>query len=88
MGLTLASCVGEGFFSLLYIFLQFLFLWINNNFFLLSPFLHLSSQCSNASPTGIVLTAVVALTYQAAILFEGPFTEEIYRQRMRGSKQQ
>uniref|UniRef100_A0A8C7JGW4 Phosphatidylethanolamine N-methyltransferase n=1 Tax=Oncorhynchus kisutch TaxID=8019 RepID=A0A8C7JGW4_ONCKI len=35
----------------------------------------------NASPVGLVLTAVVAISYQVAIIFEGPFTEEIYRQR-------
>ncbi|XP_052346714.1 phosphatidylethanolamine N-methyltransferase isoform X1 [Oncorhynchus keta] len=35
----------------------------------------------NASPVGLVLTAVVAISYQVAIIFEGPFTEDIYRQR-------
>uniref|UniRef100_A0A6Q2Z6C0 Phosphatidylethanolamine N-methyltransferase n=1 Tax=Esox lucius TaxID=8010 RepID=A0A6Q2Z6C0_ESOLU len=35
----------------------------------------------NASPVGLVLTAVVALSYKVAIFFEGPFTEDIYRQR-------
>uniref|UniRef100_A0AAZ3SFG2 Uncharacterized protein n=1 Tax=Oncorhynchus tshawytscha TaxID=74940 RepID=A0AAZ3SFG2_ONCTS len=35
----------------------------------------------NASPVGLVLTVVVAISYQVAIIFEGPFTEDIYRQR-------
>ncbi|XP_055759869.1 phosphatidylethanolamine N-methyltransferase isoform X4 [Salvelinus fontinalis] len=35
----------------------------------------------NASPVGLVLTAVVAISYKVAIIFEGPFTEDIYRQR-------
>lgn len=35
----------------------------------------------NASPVGVVLTGVVAVTYKVAIAYEGPFTEEIYRQR-------
>ncbi|XP_026539015.1 phosphatidylethanolamine N-methyltransferase [Notechis scutatus] len=33
----------------------------------------------NASPVGLVLTVVVALCYTVALLYEGPFTEEIYR---------
>ncbi|XP_007433711.1 phosphatidylethanolamine N-methyltransferase [Python bivittatus] len=35
----------------------------------------------NASPVGLVLTMVVALCYTIALLYEGPFTEEIYRQK-------
>ncbi|XP_037019143.2 phosphatidylethanolamine N-methyltransferase isoform X4 [Artibeus jamaicensis] len=35
----------------------------------------------HASPAGLLLTAVVALTYVVAILYEGPFTAEIYRQK-------
>ncbi|XP_063171206.1 phosphatidylethanolamine N-methyltransferase isoform X2 [Candoia aspera] len=35
----------------------------------------------NASPVGLVLTAAVALCYAVALLYEGPFTEEIYRQK-------
>ncbi|XP_077481378.1 phosphatidylethanolamine N-methyltransferase isoform X1 [Stigmatopora argus] len=34
-----------------------------------------------ASPTGLVLSALVALVYKLAIGFEGPFTERIYRER-------
>ncbi|XP_005414027.1 PREDICTED: phosphatidylethanolamine N-methyltransferase isoform X2 [Chinchilla lanigera] len=35
----------------------------------------------HASPTGLLLTAVVALVYVVAILYEEPFTAEIYRQK-------
>ncbi|XP_062968581.1 phosphatidylethanolamine N-methyltransferase isoform X2 [Cynocephalus volans] len=35
----------------------------------------------NASPTGLLLTAVVAFIYVVAILYEEPFTAEIYRQK-------
>ncbi|KAK2490145.1 hypothetical protein MC885_007396 [Smutsia gigantea] len=35
----------------------------------------------HASPTGLLLTAVVALIYVAALLYEEPFTAEIYRQK-------
>ncbi|XP_077172179.1 phosphatidylethanolamine N-methyltransferase isoform X2 [Paroedura picta] len=34
-----------------------------------------------ASPAGLLLTAVVALCYTIALRYEGPFTEEIYRQK-------
>ncbi|XP_062330919.1 phosphatidylethanolamine N-methyltransferase isoform X1 [Osmerus eperlanus] len=42
---------------------------------------YLGLALMNASPVGVILTAVVAITYQVAIIFEGPFTENIYRQR-------
>uniref|UniRef100_A0AAY5JXE5 Phosphatidylethanolamine N-methyltransferase n=1 Tax=Esox lucius TaxID=8010 RepID=A0AAY5JXE5_ESOLU len=42
---------------------------------------YLGLALMNASPVGLVLTAVVALSYKVAIFFEGPFTEDIYRQR-------
>ncbi|XP_037664530.1 phosphatidylethanolamine N-methyltransferase isoform X3 [Choloepus didactylus] len=35
----------------------------------------------HASPTGLLLTAVVALAYVVALQFEEPFTAEIYRQK-------
>ncbi|KAM5263487.1 phosphatidylethanolamine N-methyltransferase [Ctenodactylus gundi] len=35
----------------------------------------------HASPTGLLLTVVVALVYMVAILYEEPFTAEIYRQK-------
>ncbi|XP_051876907.1 phosphatidylethanolamine N-methyltransferase [Pristis pectinata] len=42
---------------------------------------HLGLAIINASPTGLVLTAWVAAVYKVAILFERPFTEEVYRQK-------
>ncbi|XP_042197189.1 phosphatidylethanolamine N-methyltransferase [Callorhinchus milii] len=35
----------------------------------------------HASPAGLVLTVWVAAVYKIAIMIEGPFTEEIYRQK-------
>ncbi|MBW03583.1 Phosphatidylethanolamine N-methyltransferase, partial [Eschrichtius robustus] len=35
----------------------------------------------HASPAGLLLTTVVALIYTVAILYEEPFTAEIYRQK-------
>ncbi|XP_037347992.1 phosphatidylethanolamine N-methyltransferase isoform X1 [Talpa occidentalis] len=35
----------------------------------------------NASPAGLLLTMVVALIYVIALLYEEPFTAEIYRQK-------
>ncbi|XP_032287965.1 phosphatidylethanolamine N-methyltransferase isoform X3 [Phoca vitulina] len=35
----------------------------------------------HASPTGLLLTAVVALVYMVAILYEEPFTTQIYQQK-------
>lgn len=39
-----------------------------------------------ASPVGLVLTAIVAVAYKVAITFEGPFTEQIYRERSQRRK--
>ncbi|KAM6964042.1 phosphatidylethanolamine N-methyltransferase [Tautogolabrus adspersus] len=39
-----------------------------------------------ASPVGLVLTALVAVVYSVAIRFEGPFTEQIYAERIHHSK--
>ncbi|XP_066545568.1 phosphatidylethanolamine N-methyltransferase isoform X2 [Amia ocellicauda] len=47
---------------------------------------YLGLALMHASPIGVVLTAVVAASYRIAIMFEGPFTEEIYRQKIRCSK--
>ncbi|XP_051529526.1 phosphatidylethanolamine N-methyltransferase-like isoform X2 [Myxocyprinus asiaticus] len=41
---------------------------------------YLGLALMNASPIGVVLTAVVGLSYRIAIAYEGPFTEEMYRQ--------
>ncbi|XP_069501828.1 phosphatidylethanolamine N-methyltransferase [Ambystoma mexicanum] len=40
----------------------------------------------NASPAGLALTAVVAICYKVALMYEGPFTEEIYQQREKSRK--
>ncbi|KAJ7987686.1 hypothetical protein DPEC_G00329050 [Dallia pectoralis] len=47
---------------------------------------YLGLALMNASPVGLVLTAVVVISYKVAIFFEGPFTEEIYRQRAQSCK--
>ncbi|KAJ3608376.1 hypothetical protein NHX12_025424 [Muraenolepis orangiensis] len=39
-----------------------------------------------ASPVGLVLTAVVFISYKVAIVFEGPFTQQIYRERSQRCK--
>ncbi|XP_028263832.1 phosphatidylethanolamine N-methyltransferase [Parambassis ranga] len=39
-----------------------------------------------ASPVGLVLTAIVAVVYKVAIMYEGPFTEQIYRERSQRHK--
>ncbi|KAM4524901.1 phosphatidylethanolamine N-methyltransferase [Odontesthes bonariensis] len=39
-----------------------------------------------ASPAGLVLTVIVAVAYKVAIRFEGPFTEQIYRERSQRRK--
>ncbi|XP_051523265.1 phosphatidylethanolamine N-methyltransferase isoform X1 [Myxocyprinus asiaticus] len=47
---------------------------------------YLGLALMNASPIGVVLAAVVGLSYRIAIVYEGPFTEEIYRQRSQRCK--
>ncbi|CAH2307743.1 phosphatidylethanolamine N-methyltransferase [Pelobates cultripes] len=47
---------------------------------------YLGLALTNASPAGLVLTAVVAVVYKVAIAFEGPFTEEIYRKKAESGK--
>nr|XP_015215412.1 PREDICTED: phosphatidylethanolamine N-methyltransferase isoform X3 [Lepisosteus oculatus]XP_015215413.1 PREDICTED: phosphatidylethanolamine N-methyltransferase isoform X3 [Lepisosteus oculatus] len=51
-----------------------------------STAIYLGLALMNASPAGVVLTSVVAAAYKIAIMFEGPFTEEIYRQRISSEK--
>ncbi|XP_040924408.2 phosphatidylethanolamine N-methyltransferase isoform X2 [Betta splendens] len=41
-----------------------------------------------ASPVGVILTAIVAIVYKVAIRFEGPFTEQIYRERAQRHKRE
>ncbi|XP_056390085.1 phosphatidylethanolamine N-methyltransferase isoform X2 [Hyla sarda] len=40
----------------------------------------------NSSPAGLLLSALVALCYKVAILFEGTFTEKIYRNKAKAKK--
>ncbi|KAM4698154.1 phosphatidylethanolamine N-methyltransferase [Rhinophrynus dorsalis] len=47
---------------------------------------YLGLALMHSSPAGLILTAVVALVYKVAILFEGPFTEEIYRKKEASKK--
>ncbi|KAG8433360.1 hypothetical protein GDO86_017586 [Hymenochirus boettgeri] len=47
---------------------------------------YLGLALMSSSPAGLILTAVVALTYKVAILFEGPFTENIYRKKEESEK--
>ncbi|XP_035255075.1 phosphatidylethanolamine N-methyltransferase isoform X1 [Anguilla anguilla] len=49
---------------------------------------YLGLALMNASPVGIVLSAVVGVSYQVAIKYEGPFTEQIYRQSKGCSKRE
>ncbi|XP_048351450.1 phosphatidylethanolamine N-methyltransferase [Sphaerodactylus townsendi] len=51
-----------------------------------STIIYLGWAIMLASPAGLLLTAVVALCYTIALRFEGPFTEEIYRQKEARSK--
>lgn len=47
---------------------------------------YLGLALMNASPIGMVLSAVVAVSYKVAIAYEGPFTQEIYRRRSQRCK--
>lgn len=47
---------------------------------------YLGLALMNASPVGVILTAVVYLSYKVAVAYEGPFTEEIYRRRSQRCK--
>nr|XP_033770835.1 phosphatidylethanolamine N-methyltransferase isoform X2 [Geotrypetes seraphini] len=51
-----------------------------------STAIYLGWSLMNACPAGLILTAIVALAYKIAILFEGPFTEEIYRLKQNSAK--
>ncbi|XP_039631428.1 phosphatidylethanolamine N-methyltransferase isoform X1 [Polypterus senegalus] len=46
-----------------------------------STAIYLGLALMNASPAGMILTCLVAVAYKVAISFEGPFTEEVYRQK-------
>uniref|UniRef100_G1MZ29 Phosphatidylethanolamine N-methyltransferase n=1 Tax=Meleagris gallopavo TaxID=9103 RepID=G1MZ29_MELGA len=51
-----------------------------------STAVYLGWSLMHASPAGLLLTAVVAISYTIAVLYEGPFTEEIYRQKQKAAK--
>ncbi|XP_062999242.1 phosphatidylethanolamine N-methyltransferase isoform X1 [Elgaria multicarinata webbii] len=51
-----------------------------------STTIYLGWSIMHASPAGLVLTVMVALCYTIALHYEGPFTEEIYRQKATKSK--
>jgi len=40
-----------------------------------------------ASPAGLLISLIVGLTYKIALSFEGPFTDEIYKQHAATKKQ-
>ncbi|KAJ7305972.1 hypothetical protein JRQ81_010338 [Phrynocephalus forsythii] len=46
-----------------------------------STIIYFGWSIMHASLAGVLLTAVVALCYMIALRYEGPFTEEIYRQK-------
>ncbi|KYO30788.1 phosphatidylethanolamine N-methyltransferase [Alligator mississippiensis] len=47
---------------------------------------YLGWSIMHASPAGLLLTALVAISYAVAMQYEGPFTEEIYRQKQKAAK--
>ncbi|XP_047613049.1 phosphatidylethanolamine N-methyltransferase isoform X2 [Phacochoerus africanus] len=60
---------------------RFPFSVLDNPMYWGSTAVYLGWALMHASPAGLLLTLVVAATYKLAILFEEPFTAEIYRQR-------
>ncbi|XP_061455740.1 phosphatidylethanolamine N-methyltransferase isoform X3 [Rhineura floridana] len=68
--------------------------WGSSTIYLGWSIMHFGKHCleiciakfTHASPAGLILTAVVALCYAVALLYEGPFTEEIYHQKATKSK--
>uniref|UniRef100_UPI00398F2D59 phosphatidylethanolamine N-methyltransferase isoform X2 n=1 Tax=Pristiophorus japonicus TaxID=55135 RepID=UPI00398F2D59 len=66
--------------------LSFPFNIMDNPMYWGSTLVYLGWAIMNASPTGLILTAWVAAVYKVAILFERPFTEEVYRQKEKAMK--
>ncbi|XP_055263449.1 phosphatidylethanolamine N-methyltransferase isoform X1 [Moschus berezovskii] len=60
---------------------MFPFSVLDNPMYWGSTAIYLGWAIVHASPTGLLLTAVVALIYMVAILYEEPFTAEIYQQK-------
>ncbi|KAM9598958.1 phosphatidylethanolamine N-methyltransferase isoform 1-T2 [Morphnus guianensis] len=65
---------------------SFPFSILDNPMYWGSTAVYLGWSLMHASPAGLLLTAVVAISYTIAMLYEGPFTEEIYRQKQKGVK--
>uniref|UniRef100_A0A8B9E3L9 Phosphatidylethanolamine N-methyltransferase n=1 Tax=Anser cygnoides TaxID=8845 RepID=A0A8B9E3L9_ANSCY len=65
---------------------SFPFSVLDNPMYWGSTAIYLGWSLMHASPAGLVLTAVVAISYTIAVLYEGPFTEEIYRRKQKGAK--
>ncbi|XP_075021518.1 phosphatidylethanolamine N-methyltransferase isoform X1 [Calonectris borealis] len=65
---------------------SFPFSVLDNPMYWGSTAVYLGWSLMHASPAGLLLTAVVAISYTIAVLYEGPFTEEIYRQKQKGAK--
>ncbi|GAB0196510.1 phosphatidylethanolamine N-methyltransferase isoform X1 [Grus americana] len=65
---------------------SFPFSVLDNPMYWGSTAIYLGWSLMHASPAGLLLTAVVAISYTIAMLYEGPFTEEIYRQKQKGAK--
>ncbi|XP_064317551.1 phosphatidylethanolamine N-methyltransferase isoform X2 [Phalacrocorax carbo] len=65
---------------------SFPFSVLDNPMYWGSTAVYLGWSLMHASPAGLLLTAVVAISYTIAMLYEGPFTEEIYRQKQKGVK--
>jgi len=54
---------------------------MNNPMYWGSSMNFLGYSLRQCSPTGLLLTALVATCYKIAILYEGPFTEQIYAEK-------
>ncbi|KAK2543651.1 Pemt [Columba livia] len=65
---------------------SFPFSILDNPMYWGSTAVYLGWALMHASPAGLLLTAVVAISYTVAMLYEGPFTEEIYLQKQKGVK--
>ncbi|NXO38831.1 PEMT methyltransferase, partial [Locustella ochotensis] len=65
---------------------SFPFSVLDNPMYWGSTAIYLGWSLMHASPAGLLLTAVVAISYTIAVLYEGPFTEEIYRKKQKGGK--
>uniref|UniRef100_A0A4W2CJZ0 Phosphatidylethanolamine N-methyltransferase n=1 Tax=Bos indicus x Bos taurus TaxID=30522 RepID=A0A4W2CJZ0_BOBOX len=60
---------------------MFPFSVLDNPMYWGSTAIYLGWAIVHASPTGLLLTALVALIYMVAIVYEEPFTAEIYQQK-------